>query len=254
MESVSLIALVVEYEVPPSLVIAAVNDGRLHPIVRKSEALSLNDIAFRKEEVDNLFWAFELKHKSADMKAELERRFQRHDSIVAGIIGAVAAAGVIAIATEVFEPLRLPKNHPSGPGVLGNVEHPPTFRPPVEDFDCCTFMRQPTQMLIIRRDDLASEIVMAAAADGVVATRSVRARLAHRQVSIVHGQFWITQYGWMGGAGQLLVSDGQHVSAGHHVMKIEGRSGEVIGTWRVLRRERGFERVYPLREVVLRAY
>lgn len=209
MELVSLLALVIDYEVPPREIIDAIRSGKLHPIVPPDSPLSLEVISFGSDEVSDLFWAFQLKSKSAEAKAELIRRFQRYDAIIAGIFGAVAGSGIVALAEKLTNkngdgPLKQPPL-PAGasPRIWGDrkaaapdrrflQQFPQDFIVPVESEAGYEFGFSNTEILISRPN--GEYINARAAADGLSVANVIRGEGPQRSILLQHDGSWFTLY------------------------------------------------------------
>ncbi len=258
MQTVSLISLVVEYEVPPSLIIDAIVKKRLRPMVRESPSLSLDDITFDAGEVSNIFWAYELIYKSEEMKAELRRRLQRHDNIVAAIIGAVAGSAITAVVAEAFSSLAGQPDaveRPASQGLFGSpvsgkrIKPPPKFRMPINAPDGCLGITNTLwDMRIARRKEYVGEITLVAAAPGIFEIDRVPGSFRFHSFVVIHGTDWISEYGLGAGSAELLAANCMSVDAGQPLVEIgPSPAGSSILTFRILRRrlDGEWERLSP---------
>lgn len=207
MELVSLISLVIEFEVPPVEIIDAINSGKLHPVVPPGEVVSLDNISFPSDEISNLFWAYQLRSKSAETKAELTRRFQRHVAIVSGIIGAVVGSGTVALVEKLTSkkedgPLRpapsrasprLWDDHKAAtPAPRFFQQFPQDFIVPVEPEPGYEFSFRNTEVLISR--PTGEYINVQAVADGLSVTNLLGDQEPPRSILLQHDRGWFTLY------------------------------------------------------------
>jgi hypothetical protein len=207
MELVSLVSLVIDFEIPPREIIDAINSGRLHPVVPPDEVVSLESISFPSDEVSNVFWAYQLKSKSAETKAELTRRFQRHVAIVSSIIGAVVGSGTVALVEKLTSKKegapskpaparaspRLWSDHKAATSAPRFFQQfPQDFIVPVEPEPGYEFSFRNTEVLIGR--PTGEYINVRAVADGLSVTNLIRAQEPPRSILLQHDRGWFTLY------------------------------------------------------------
>lgn len=262
MESVSLIDLVVDYEVPPTLIIEAICGRRLRPIVRQSDALSLDDIAFDRAEAESVFWTYSLKVKSVEAKATLARQFARYDAIRTGIISAVAASGITAVAVEVFDALTAAR--PGGPAITSGASKlsqaatddskntaphrrlgyasgsRPKFSEPFDPLKATAkvYYREPGAMLVESNNE-RDDLILLAAADGQVWNYGLEA-VSRPFTWMFHGEDWRTRYFLGNGKLNTLVEHQQMVTAGVPIIRISPLPGaRASATFEIFRRVPG---------------
>jgi len=203
MKTISLISLIVEYEVPPHLIIEAIKDGRLRPLAVDSEVKSLDEIAFSEVEARNLFWSYELKFKSAEEKAALTLRLQRYDAIKSGIISAVVAAGVVGLVSAVSSIItKASGGNKQSSGAPMSLRSP-LDRPPA----LFHLQREPHAVLISLRSQRIRRFTLRAVSDGIVERYSFAPIAGHVAITIRHGPFWLSQYYLESGILQQPVGD-----------------------------------------------
>lgn len=215
MDKISLISLVIDYEVPPSKILQAIVEGQLHSIVLHNPPRSLSDIYFHREQALNLFWAFELKQRAAAEKADLVRRFNRFDAISAGIISAVAATALTSTASEILtQAYSDPSQRPRG--------DPPEFSLPLQKpFNQFQISKASYWYRIELRPWAGDRFYLIASSAGnpMQLSSTPHDYLATR-VCIDHGKGWWSFYSASRGFGEVLVENAHNVDRGRPVLEI----------------------------------
>jgi len=249
MDPISLISLVIDYEIPPSEILNAIEQRRLKPFALRNPPTSLKEISFAAEEVESVFWAYEAKYKAADQRAELVRRFNRYDAIVAGLIGSVAGSLATSIAQSLLSNpsqtrladsgfgATVPREFPTRARIPGQPS-PPQFRMPIDpaEADARVFSSRWWEMELMPHVASQSLRLMAAATgqfedygpspDGVAEYPILVGR---------HGSGWATEYVFVRGT-LIEVSTASRTQIGTQVASVSPPlNGPPVVLFRVLR-------------------
>jgi hypothetical protein len=201
--------------VPPSLLISKIDDGSLRPLLIQAGSPTIETVAFRMTEVQNLFWQYDLQMKAAASRAELVRRLNRHDAIITGIISAAVASGVCALAAttlpsrsddqaSALPDFRLPYSPGAFPGLV-------TISAEYLSFSC------------------HSPFELVAAANGTMGFGPSGFCLYHEGV-------WVIDYSPTAGSSEWQVGAGDVVSTGQPLVWMIPTANEASATFRVWKR------------------
>lgn len=263
MGTISLVTLMIDYEVPPSTIIEAVTQGRLRPIVDQSPPASLQEISFDEAEARNLFWSYELRFKSEETRAALNRRLARHDSIVSGLIGAVTGSAITLLAPEIFRRLAVaPADEiesptrrflPSRRRLAPDLQPPPEFRIPIDSPAPLVQMSFPGGLVFSRPDDRNAVVTLVASAPGIVWREGTYPwRQSEDTTCVLHGKDWVTQYYALSGNIEQLRGHRDRAHMGSPLVRIRrNRDEDAMASFHILRRVAGDEWTLVLPEDVM---
>jgi len=236
-ETRSLIELVVDYEVPPRLIIEAISAHRLRPIIKGHGGPTIDTIYFVSVDVERVFWAYEYRWKNKEERAYLDRRFRRYDAILAGIIGAVVGTCVTSLSREasrLFDSGARRVSERSTPFRMAEFGMPASL--PSNEFSYTVTL---TELFISRRANSSADLELVAVADGL----QVFWPWFESEVTILHGQEWLSCYRVLEGEGMVQAGLHDTLSKGDSVVRIKGNSATgPAAAFKILKWEEGLWR------------